>query len=105
MPSSQTHNLASNKSRWDSKVVDSSDMAKEERTIKQGQMMKPVKAIYSQLTVQRDNSTAGAEHKLAQVMQFKQDLVVNTVIAHATDNEESVTSWVVTDTEKLVNGN
>ena len=37
--SSQTHSLASNKSRWDRRVVDSSDVTKEEGTIKQGQMM------------------------------------------------------------------
>ena len=37
--SSQTHSLASNKSRWDRRVVDSSDVTKEEGTIKQGEMM------------------------------------------------------------------
>ena len=37
--SSQTHSLASIKSRWDRRVVDSSDVTKEEGTIKQGQMM------------------------------------------------------------------
>ena len=37
--SSQTHSLASNKSRWDRRVVDSSDVTKEEGTIKQWQMM------------------------------------------------------------------
>ena len=37
--SSQTHSLASNKSRWDRRMVDSSDVTKEEETIKQGLMM------------------------------------------------------------------